>query len=127
MTTDNKTMYEMLQSGSTYQEIADLYGISKQAVHQRVYRHKRKLDGIRGRHFDIDKIVYKGIYDWFQEHFDESLSSLILKVYGHKNNAAVTKFRGFLVGNHDTHFKTEHIKRLCELTGKTYEDLFERR
>ncbi len=120
----NKEIYEMLQNGSTYQEIADIEGISKQAVHQRMILHKRKVYGIRGKSFNINKIVYQGIYDWFKEHLNESLHSLCRKVYQRPNNSSIVKLREFLKGKHDSIFKIEQIKRLCEVIGKPFEEVF---
>ena len=124
---ENKKMYEMLQSGSTYQEIGDSFGISRQAVHQRIIFYKRKVEGIRGHSFNIDDIVYKGIYEWFKEHLNESLCSLCRKVYQKPNNSSIVKLRGFVKGEHDSVFDIEHIKRLCEVIGKPFEEVFERR
>ncbi|MBE7039120.1 MAG: AsnC family protein [Ruminococcaceae bacterium] len=124
---ENKKIYEMLQNGATYQEIGDSFGISKQAVHNRITFYKRKLEGIRGHGFNIESIVYKGIYDYFKEHLNESLHSLCRKVYQRPNNSSIVKLREFLKGKHDSIFKIEQIKRLCEVIGKPFEEVFERR
>lgn len=123
----NQEMYVLHEQGTTYQAIADICGISRQAVHQKVHRHKRRVDGIRGHHFDIEKIVYKGVYDWFREHFDESIYSLCTKVYGCNCGNRHTTIRDFLKGEHNTYFTIEQIKRLCEIVGKPFEEVFERR
>ena len=123
----NEEIYELYQNGSTYREIADRYGITRQTVAQRLKYYKRKVAGIRGHNFDINKIVYQGIYDWFREHYYESLSSLSKKIYGYYRPCELTKLRSFLIGEHETHFNVEQIKRMCELTGKSFEELFQRR
>ncbi len=125
----NAEMYEMYKNGSTYQEIGDALGISRQAVHQRMIYYKRKVMGIRGHGFNINDIVYQGIYDWFNEHYDESIYSLLVKVYGRNSSSAgsYVKFREFIIGEHDTHFKIKTIKRLCEVIGKPFEEVFKRR
>lgn len=124
---ENKKMYEMLQNGSTYQKIGDSFGISKQAVHQRITLYKRKLKGIRGHSFNIESVVYKGIYEWFKEHLNESPCSLCARVYQNPNGNSIKKFRGFLKGEHDSVFNIKHIKRLCEVIEKPFEEVFERR
>ena len=123
----NQEMYEMRKSGTTYQAIADLCGISKQAVYTRVYYYKRKVLGIRGRGFDIEKIVYQGIYDWFKENFDESPFSLFAKIYKNGSSTRLSTFRNFLKGEHDTFFSIKRIKKLCEVIGKPFEEVFKRR
>lgn len=124
----NAEMFEMRQGGASYQEIADKCGTSKQNVHRRLYLYVRKINGIRGRGFDINKIVYQGLYDWFNENIGESISSLCLKVFGDTNGIRyIKKFRCFIIGKHDSSFKVQHIKKLCEVTGKSFEELFKRR
>lgn len=120
-------MFEMRKSGATYQAIADSCGISKQAVYQRIYHYVRKQNGIRGKGFDINKIPYQGLYDWFNENVGESVSSLCDKVFGNNCKNRCYKFRYFIIGKHDSAFKVEHLKKLCEVTGKSFEDLFKRR
>lgn len=124
----NAEMFEMRKGGATYQAIADKCGISKQAVYQKIYSYTRKLNGIRGKGFDINKIVYQGLYDWFNENMGESISSVCEKVFKSTNEKNyILKFRYFVIGKHDSAFKVEHLKKLCEVTGKSFEELFKRR
>ena len=124
----NAEMFEMRKGGATYQEIADLCGISKQSVYSRLHYYVRKVNGIRGRGFDINKILYQGLYDWFNENMGESISSLCEKVFGSGNGKNYyDKFRFFIIGKHDSSFKVGHLKKLCEVTGKSFEELFKRR
>lgn len=66
-------MLQMRIDGATYQEIADVYGISRQAVHNALKKHKEQLDGevrgrevrgreVRGRRFRCNDIKYTGIH-----------------------------------------------------------------
>lgn len=123
----NEEIYEALQNGATYQEIGDILGISRQAVNYRMKYFKRKVCGIRGHSFNIEKIVYQGIYDYFKDNYDQSIASLCKKVHGHANENTLVKFRNFIVGKTDTHLMIKHIKRLSEVTGKSFEELFKRR
>ena len=123
----NQEIYEMYQKGYTYREIGELCGISKQAIHQRLYLFQRKLNGIRGHNFDINKIVYQGIYDWFNEHYDENISSLSAKLYASTNASRYEALRRFLIGENDTFFSIKRIKKLCEVIGKPFEEVFKRR
>ena len=123
----NAEMFEMRKSGATYQEIADLCGTSKQAVYSRLRYYVRKVNGIRGKGFDINQILYQGLYDWFNENMGESVSSLCEQVFDGNSGNYTHKFRYFIIGKHDSSFKVGHLKKLCEVTGKSFEELFERR
>ena len=119
----NAEMFEMRKSGATYQAIAEHCGISKQAVYQRIYHYVRKQNGIRGKGFDINKIPYQGLYDWFNENVGESVSSLCEKVFGNNCKNRYYKFRYFIIGKHDSSFKVSQLQRLCEVTDKSLEEL----
>lgn len=123
----NETMYEMHKNGFSYQKIADVYSISRQAVHQRITSYKRKVLGIRGQSFDINKIVYKGIYDWFCTHYNENVYSLAKKLYKDNPSSRTQNFKRFLVGENNSHFSIPQMKLLCEIIGKPFEEVFERR
>lgn len=120
-------MFEMRKGGATYQAIADKCGISKQAVYRRIYSYVRKINGIRGHGFDINQIPYQGLYDWFNENMGESVYSLYSKVFDTFSKERLAKFRYFIKGEHDSQMKLKHIQKLCEVTGKSFEELFKRR
>ena len=122
----SKELYEWRQQGATYQEIADAEGISKQAVYLKVKSYEKKLEGNRGRRFDINKIVYKGFYEYFVENPDVRISTLTDEIFGVGGNN-VAKTRQFLYGEHETLLKIRTIKTMMEITGKSFEELFERR
>ena len=122
----NKELYEWRQRGATYQEMADAEGISRQAVFLRVKRHESKLMGKRGRGLDINNIVYKGLYEYFRDHIDESLCSFTKKVFGY-DSLKVDIVRRFLLGESESQFKIRHIKRMMGVTGKSFDELFELR
>ena len=122
-----KEMYEMRMNGRTFQEIADVCGISKQRVHQRVKAHERKVAGIRGKGFDINQIVYKGIYEHFLNDFDESLNSFCKKVKGgQEQRHFVLAFKGLITGK-NARFSVSQIKAICDVVGKPFDKCFERR
>ncbi len=52
--------------------------------------------------------------------------TLCKKVYGYATGNT-DKFKSFITGEHDSHFKLEHIKRLCEVVGKPFEETFAER
>ena len=119
-------MIEKRKKGATYQEIADDVGLSKQRVNKIVTEHAPELKGMRGNRFDIERIIYKGIYDYFKSHPYESLSSFVGKIYGYTGNE-ISTIRDFITGAHTSRLTIERIRKICEITGKTFEELFELR
>lgn len=119
-------MVQMRESGMTYQQIADEFHVSRQWVNYILTHYYRGLKGQRGKGFDIEKIVYKGIYEHFKSNLFESVTSFTEKVYGGRT-AHVVKMREFIKGDHNTEFKLSQIQRMCEITGTTFEECFERR
>ena len=119
---------EMRKNGATFQQIADSFGVSKQCVNaafnaQTHGRWKR----MRGHGFDIETIAYKGLYEHFKNNICETVTSFSTKIYGHSSNNSIPKLRKFIIGDTDSHFSITHIKKMCEITGKSFEELFERR
>lgn len=125
----NKELYEWRQQGATYQEMADAEGISKQAIYEKVKAYEKYLMGKRGRinGFDYNNIVYKGIYEHFRDHVDESVSNFAEKVFGFSASGKTQKVKGFLLGESESLFKVRHIKNMIAITGKSFDELFELR
>lgn len=119
-------MMKMRQEGATYQKIADAAGVSKQWVHHRLTGCAPELKYTRGHGFNIEKIVYKGIYEHFKNDVHESVTSFTKKIYGHdvKNIPTV---RLFITGKSNTRFTITQIKRICETVGKPFEEVFAER
>ena len=121
-----RELYEWRQKGATYQEMADVEGISRQAVYLKVKSYEKKLEGNRGRRFDINKIVYKGIYEFFKTDTTMNIYKFAEAVFG-GSGPEIAKVKRFLLGEAETLFKIKHIKRMLELTEMPFEELFERR
>lgn len=120
-------MVQKRLDGYTYQEIADELGVSRQCVHEKLKNYDKKLLGMRGKGFDINTIIYKGFYEHFRDDDYESLTSFAHKVLG-THNHPLGKLRNFLTGEHkDTRFSVPQIKKMMEVTGKSFEELFELR
>ena len=120
-------MVQMRLEGYTYQEIADELGVSRQCVHEKLTKYDKKLLGMRGKGFDINTIIYKGFYEHFRDDDYESLTSFAHKVSGNANHP-LSKLRNFLTGEHkDARFSVPQIKRMMEVTGKSFDELFELR
>lgn len=120
---DKKEMLALRERGLSYQEIADIYHISKQRVYQIIGK-----ENVRRFNADIDKIVYKGIYEFMRDNPSISFSNLHRTISSHSTANAVKSFRRFLTNTTDKGVLTiRQIKRLMEFTGKSFEELFERR
>ena len=123
----NKEMLEMRMNGATLQEIADVDGITKQAVQKRLKLYAKRLTGIRGQGFDISTIRYQGVYEYFKTNLEESLHSFCLKLCGDGNYSNIATMRNFLTGKSESRFNIAQIKRMCEICGKPFEEVFKER
>ena len=123
----NKEMLEMRINGATFQEIADICGISKQDAHERINRYfKKVVNSKRGKNFTCDEIIYEGIYEHFMRDENESVTSFAVKVFGCNGSRASTT-RNFITGKNETHFTINQIKKMCEIVGKPFEEVFKER
>ena len=122
-----RQMVQKRLEGYTFQEIADELGVSRQCVHEKLTKYDKKLLGMRGKGFDINTIIYKGFYEHFRDDDYESLTSFMKKIFGN-HSKYLGKLRNFLTGEHkDARFSVPQIKRMMEVTGKSFDELFELR
>ena len=117
---------QMRMDGYTFQEIADEFGVSRQCVNELFNMQFRRLKGMRGRGFKLESIVYKGIYEHFRDNPFETTSSFTEKIYGYVGNKPQT-IKKLITGESETLLSIPRIQKMCEITGKTFEELFERR
>lgn len=101
----------MRESGCTYQQIADEYGVSRQYVHQTL-RPKRKTP--RGKRIVC---VYPNVAAWMTEH-DMSATKIASAI-----GVNLQTFLSIARGNGITKYT---IDKLLALTGMTYEKFFEK-
>jgi len=84
----------------------------------------KKTEGAR------EKIIYKGVYDFLQEHKELSFYSfcqLVLnkaELYDHNKTRPL---QDFLQGKHKGHFSLDVFQAICKVVGKTFEETFKRR
>lgn len=121
---DRQLALDMRRNGATLREIGDYFGVSYQRVSQVLYGYTRTR---RDEAF-IEKIVYKGIYDYMVAHENMTMPKLALEMYGcvGKNRAYVERLRRLFEGK-DANISKGVIDRLLALTGLTYERFFELR
>lgn len=122
-----KEMVMLHAEGMTFQKIADIAGISRQRVHQRVSTYVEGAIPRRNRSFDISKIKYKGIYEYFVNDPYESLTSFTVKLgYSVSGGSPLHHVRNMLYGA-NSHFPINTIKRICDVVGKPFEEVFAER
>ena len=123
-----KEMFQLREEGKTYQEIADEIGKTRQWVHQAITNYtKRVLTSYRGKGFYLENIKYQGIFEHFLENEGETISSFTSKVYDTKYPSRTSTIRGFITGKQDSYFTIEQIKRICDVVGKPFEEVFKER
>ena len=123
----NKEMLEMRMNGATYKEIADVCGISKQRVHQKIGEYSQRIKELRRGGMYLEEIKYKGIYDFFKENLDVSFSRFVEAVMGNTHHNSTERIRCFLRGQYEVKFTVAQIKRMCEVCGKPFEEVFKER
>lgn len=119
---DKELAIEMRRQGMTYKQIGDHFGVSWQAVHFKLVHCERARKS--GNY--IEKIPYKGLYDFLIKHDRVSISQLAMVVFKSQNKAATERMRSLCNGC-GAHVSKKGIDRLLAYTGMTYEQLFELR
>ena len=114
------TTREMLNEhlkGKTYCEIAEMCGMSKQNVHNRI---KRLISG------RFNRIVYKGIYDYFLENENETFGSFTEKINQNETIMYHKDLIDFICGRRKK-VTMNVINKICEVIGKPFEETFKER
>lgn len=123
-----KEMLLMRLDGATFQQIADTCGITKQAAHQAIRKYTDKIARCqRGRSFSYNDIKFKGIYEYFEANEEVTLTSFANAVFDEESGTRGGTIRNFLTGKTDSRFTISQIKRMCEICGKPFEEVFEER
>ena len=113
-------MIEMRNAGVTYQEIGNIYGISKQRAYDVLRKHCPRK---KYKEFKVEECIYSGLRDWLIE-TKMPLYKFECIYTGKVVDVATVTTRSRLLGVRD--FKISEIERILEFTGKTYEELFKK-
>ena len=118
-----EALERMAAEGMTWQEMAEVFGLSRQRVQQAA-----AARGIRKRRDGkiYEQIPYKGLYALFQTDRHMSVSRFAGLVFGWSGNANNEKTRNLLKGR-EVSLKIMHIRRICRLCGMSFEETFEPR
>jgi hypothetical protein len=122
-----KKMLEMRMDGASYKEIGDAFGFSKQNAQEMLTRYMKRLSGTRGKGFNIEDIVYEGLYDYFDSHKDMTITKFNKILHGNKSTHYISKTRCWLTGVHEPTMKLSLIRKICEIVGKPFEEVFRKR
>ena len=120
MTINVDEAIKMRNEGATYEEIGAHFGVSRQRIHTLLGGDFKKNAQL------YTKIKYKGLKRWFRE--TNTTFSGFARMIGAKNTAAyIRKIQNWLTegGEKDRTFTIDQIKKMLEVTGMTFEELFE--
>ncbi len=110
---------ELRNQGKTFKEIGEIFGVSKQRIYQVIGK-------VRRYNTEIEKIHFKGIYEFLKENPKISYGTLARVFYGgYVTKNQVNTFMGKLRGSDQVQCTIGSIKRLTKYTNKTFEELFE--
>ena len=111
---------QMRMDGATYQEIANHFGVTRQAVHLNLKNHGR----LRRRYEAIfDDCPYKNLRRWLLENSKIRIASICDAVFGSCGEKERAKTRRLLAGD-NVKLTIEDIKRLEKFTGMGFDELF---
>lgn len=109
---------EELRSGMTCKAIAEKYGISVQAV----YAACGSIKSVRFRRYEKKDCVWRGLRNWLNAH-EVSRKMLLQEMGLEYSNCNLERLRQKLTGKLD--IKMSFIRKMMEITGMDFEDLFE--
>lgn len=111
---------ELRESGVSVRKIAEMCGISRNAVYDRIFVYEKRANrGIRGKCFWVRDIKFKAIRDYFAVNYRETPNSFATKV-----GVAYPTMKNFLLGKCNSHFNVNQIKQMCDIVGKPFEEVF---
>lgn len=118
-----EALERMAAEGMTWQEMAEMFGVSRQRVQQVAAAY-----GIRKRREGkvYEQIPYKGLHALFQRDRSMSVSRFARLVFGDAGHANNEKARNLLKGR-EAGLKITHIRRICRLCGMSFEETFAQR
>lgn len=114
------------EEGKSYQEIADIYNVSKQSVEQALRKFEVTFGRVRKNNTNIERIAYKGLYNFFIDNPNMTFSKLTRLSYGYSDTKNTHRIMNLLFGK-NVRINIKTINKLIEITEKPYEVLFELR
>ena len=111
---------KMRMDGATYQEIANHFGVTRQAVHLNLKNHGR----LRRRYEAIfNHCPYDGLRQFLQENKKVKITTLCTAIFGTCEETARSKTQRIIEGK-NVSMTVNNVKRLEKFTGKCFAELF---
>ncbi len=110
--------FELREQGLTYTQIAEILGISKQAVRQSLAKYNPK----HFQPFNEEGCIYKGLREWLNRN-KVSRTELIRRTGYLPHTTKIQRLSLCLKG--EAEFKKCEIDDILAVTGLTYEQAFE--
>lgn len=81
---------------------------------------------MRGKKFDLNLIKYDAIREWFEKNETETVSSFSQKVFAteYQGGERSQLMANFIADRHEVFFTVKQIRRMCEVIGKPFEEVF---
>lgn len=95
------------KNGMTYQQIADKFGVTHQAVHDSIRKHE-----MRGRNIKATTVCFPGLRQWMSENR--------MKVIDLERATGMPMYHALRSGN----ISNAKVDAILRLTGLTYEEAF---
>lgn len=105
-------------AGMSHKEIAEMYGVSRQTVHFACARHSPG----HFKPYKADQVVYPNLRRWLNENKVGRLE-FIRRMGNTGPGHTYDSVRGWFRGDH--YPSKQNIDKILEITGLTYEDLWE--
>lgn len=94
-------------NGMTYQQIANQFGVTRQAVHSSINKHKKRILTIKP-----ETVCFDGLRQWMVENH--------VKVSDLERGTGCSLYHALRSGN----IKNEKVNAILRFTGLTYEEAF---
>jgi hypothetical protein len=81
---------------------------------------------MRGKRLDLNSIKYDAIREYFEKNENETVTSFSQKIYATEWSCGdrSSLVRKFIKGEQESFFTIKQIKRMCEIVGKPFEEVF---
>lgn len=119
-------MIALRESGKTYREIGEKFGVSLQSVQQVISRSGCGQLRTRKASVDIEKIVYEGIYNLFMSDYGMTFTKFARIALGRRgvSHAEMERIRRLCQDYSDVRLSVQNIVNICEYIGKPFECVF---
>lgn len=112
----------MRDNGASYTTIGERFGVSRQYAYQYL---RRREDGTYRKCNSVEKIPYKGLYEYVKATGMDGVRAIAMYAYGDTKNETIFKLNRYLHGDADPSWK--FVLAALKATGMDFEDVFKER